>query len=96
MASTKVPYTITYRSPGAEPPIFLAGSFTSLEWGLQEMAFSREDGGDYIFESRVFVEPGKEYPYKFKAGNDGPWVLDESKPIGESSFENPSPHSLFY
>ncbi|RFU81782.1 hypothetical protein TARUN_438 [Trichoderma arundinaceum] len=79
MSSTTVPYTITYRNPGTEPPLFLAGNFTTVEWGLQEMNFTREDGGEYVYESRVFVEPGREYQFKFKAGKDGPWVLDESR-----------------
>ncbi|KAM0255556.1 hypothetical protein ACHAQJ_005627 [Trichoderma viride] len=79
MSSTTVPYTVSYRNPGTEPPLFLAGNFTTLEWGLQEMGFSRDDGGEYVFESRVFVEPGKEYQFKFQVGKDGPWVLDESK-----------------
>ncbi|KAL7798414.1 P-loop containing nucleoside triphosphate hydrolase protein [Trichoderma ceciliae] len=79
MSSTALPYTLTYRNPGAEPPIFLAGNFTDAEWGLQEMSFSREDGGEYVFESRILVELGREYQFKFKAGKDGPWVLDESR-----------------
>lgn len=82
MAST-VPYTVTYRRPGTEPPLFLAGTFTTVQWGLQEMGCSRDEGGEYVFESRVFVEPGREYQFKFKAGHDGPWILDENNTIGE-------------
>jgi ATP-dependent RNA helicase MRH4 len=83
MASTTVPYTVTYRRPGTEPPLFLAGTFTTVKWGLQEMGHSRDESGEYVFESRVFVEPGREYQFKFKAGHDGPWILDEDKTIGE-------------
>lgn len=86
MASTTVPYTVTYRQPGTEPPLFLAGTFTTVQWGLQEMGCSRDEGGEYVFESRVYVEPGREYQFKFKAGQDGPWVLDENKTIGELYF----------
>lgn len=82
MASTTVPYTITYRHQGTEPPLFLAGTFTTVQWGLQEMGCSRDEGGEYVFESRVFVEPGREYQFKFKAGQHGPWILDEDKTIG--------------
>ncbi|KAL6698742.1 P-loop containing nucleoside triphosphate hydrolase protein [Trichoderma pleuroticola] len=78
MSPTAVPYTVTYRCPGTEPPVFLAGNFTALEWGLQEMG-SRQEGGEYVFESRVFVEPGREYHFKFKAGREGPWLLDENR-----------------
>ncbi|UKZ80696.1 hypothetical protein TrVFT333_008459 [Trichoderma virens FT-333] len=87
MSSTAVPYTVTYRSPGTEPPVFLAGNFTSLEWGLQEMG-SRQEGGDYVFESRVFVEPGREYHFKFKAGRDGPWILDENRATATDEMGN--------
>lgn len=58
------------------------------------MAFSRQDGGEYVFESLVFVEPGREYQFKFKAGQDGPWVLDESRTAGEYSSRIPSVNSL--
>ncbi|KAL7961684.1 P-loop containing nucleoside triphosphate hydrolase protein [Trichoderma compactum] len=78
MSPTAVPYIVTYRCPGTEPPVFLAGNFTALEWGLQEMG-SRQEGGEYVFESRVFVEPGREYHFKFKAGREGPWLLDENR-----------------
>lgn len=85
MSPTTIPYTVTYRCPGTEPPVFLAGNFTALEWGLQEMGYSRQEGGEYVFESRVFVEPGREYHFKFKAGREGPWLLDENRPTGECS-----------
>ncbi|KAL7937660.1 P-loop containing nucleoside triphosphate hydrolase protein [Trichoderma chlorosporum] len=88
MSPTAVPYTVTYRCPGAEPPVFLAGNFTTLEWGLQEMGCSRSEGGEYVFESRVFVEPGREYHFKFKTGKDGPWVLDENRPTATDEAGN--------
>ncbi|KAL6910556.1 P-loop containing nucleoside triphosphate hydrolase protein [Trichoderma evansii] len=88
MASTTVPYTVTYRRPGTEPPLFLAGTFTTVQWGLQEMGCSRDEGGEYVFESRVFVEPGREYQFKFKAGQDGPWVLDEDRTIATDEAGN--------
>ncbi|KAL7789253.1 P-loop containing nucleoside triphosphate hydrolase protein [Trichoderma afarasin] len=87
MSPTAVPYTVTYRCPGTEPPVFLAGNFTALEWGLQEMG-SRQEGGEYVFESRVFVEPGKEYHFRFKAGRDGPWLLDENRPTATDESGN--------
>ncbi|KAL7923858.1 P-loop containing nucleoside triphosphate hydrolase protein [Trichoderma austrokoningii] len=90
MASTTVPYTVTYRRPGTEPPLFLAGTFTTVQWGLQEMACSRDEGGEYVFESRVFVEPGREYQFKFKAGQDGHWLLDEDKAITTDEVGNRS------
>ncbi|KAH6610357.1 hypothetical protein Trco_000377 [Trichoderma cornu-damae] len=88
MSSTTVPYTLTFRSPGTEPPVFLSGDFTTVEWGLQEMGFSRADGGDYVFESHIFVEPGREYHFKFQAGREGPWVLDESRATAADEMGN--------
>ncbi|KAL6891433.1 P-loop containing nucleoside triphosphate hydrolase protein [Trichoderma longibrachiatum] len=88
MSSTAVPYTVTFHRPGTEPPVFLAGDFESLEWGLQEMDFSRKDGGEYFFESRVFGEPGREYQFKFRAGKEGPWIVDENRAIATDAMGN--------
>ncbi|KAK5990224.1 hypothetical protein PT974_08490 [Cladobotryum mycophilum] len=82
-AAVKVPYTIIYRNSEAQSPVFLAGTFTNPEWLLQEMEPSLDDHGQHVFKATVFVEPEKDYQFRFKMGHQEAWIIDESKPITE-------------
>jgi hypothetical protein len=75
--------TLTYASPGAQPPIFLAGSFSDPKWHPQEMEYkTNPDTGEHQFYKEVLVEQGGEFQYKFRIGTGDWWVLNEEAPTG--------------
>ena len=78
------PITITYKSPGAQPPVYLAASFTSTPWEPQEMSHKPEEGGSDLIFTKIIenVQPGA-YEYKFRLGPGDWWVLDETADVGE-------------
>ncbi|KAL9121997.1 MAG: hypothetical protein Q9187_001446 [Circinaria calcarea] len=74
MSPRKQAVTITFSSPGAKPPVFVAGTFTEPPWEPHELSFeicTPEDGqGDlpeYHFFKTFDVAAG-EYQYKFRLG----------------------------
>jgi hypothetical protein len=84
MSSKKVSVTLTYASSGAQPPVFLAGSFSEPEWGPQEMEFTTGENGELHFHKEVEVDEGGEYQYKFRIGHGDWWELNEQAPTGRS------------
>ncbi|MCJ1260367.1 hypothetical protein MMC22_000227 [Lobaria immixta] len=91
---------ISYASPGAQPPIFVAGSFTDPPWQPQELEYFLEQPDDngtgtqseisqYRFTKNIAVGEGK-WQYKFRLGLGGWWVCDErtDKITDESGNEN--------
>jgi len=76
--SNKTSVVIEYSKPGAEPPIYVAGSFSS--WQPQEMEFTDDAEHGRKFTKKLEVEEGKEYQYKFRLGHGDWWELDESGP----------------
>ncbi|ATY60898.1 hypothetical protein CCM_02610 [Cordyceps militaris CM01] len=79
-----IPYTITYSAP-CQGPLFIAGTFSQPAWLLQEMHPSTPSGKTNTYSICVMVEPGKEYQYRFRQGRDGPWAVDDQKPIVKSA-----------
>jgi hypothetical protein len=78
---------ISYQGSGIQPPVFLAGSFSSTPWEPKEMEYTKSDAEtDYLFSTEVSVSEG-EYQYKFRVGHGDWWVLDESMPTSESGFQ---------
>ena len=84
---------ITFTSPGACPPVYVASSFTSPEWQPQELEYFL-DGEDeppacnqpkYVFFKRFNIPPGR-YPYKFRLGDGDWWVCDQKVEIGRFDF----------
>ncbi|EFQ28439.1 hypothetical protein CGRA01v4_07409 [Colletotrichum graminicola] len=75
-----VSVTITYKKPGTQPPIFVAGSFSDPQWQPQEMQFITEDGGEHTFHKNIEVPPGSQIQYKFRVGLGDWWVLNEDGP----------------
>ncbi|KAL9614632.1 MAG: hypothetical protein Q9167_000920 [Letrouitia subvulpina] len=75
---------ITFASPGARPPVYVAGSFTSPEWVPQEMEYaldkeyepSSRNDLNYLFSKRFDLLPGR-YSYKFRLGDGDWWVCDQ-------------------
>lgn len=80
MADTKVPLTITYRSPQTQPPLFVAGTFSHPQWVPQEMEYTTGEDGEFTFSKAFYVEPKSKIQYKFRVGPGDWWVLDESAP----------------
>ena len=74
--------TITYRKPGTQPPVFLAGSFTDPQWVPREMEYTQDEDGEYKYTSQIRAVPGHEYQFKFRVGEGDSWVLDENSPVG--------------
>ncbi|KAK2011442.1 hypothetical protein LZ32DRAFT_606454 [Colletotrichum eremochloae] len=75
-----VSVTITYKKPGTQPPIFIAGSFSDPQWQPQEMQFTTEDGGEHTFHKSIEVPPSSQIQYKFRVGLGDWWVLNEDAP----------------
>ena len=82
MSPKKVSVTLTYASPGAVPPIFLAGSFSEPAWHPQEMEFTTDKNSEHQFHKEVQVGEGAEYQYKFRIGTGDWWALNEQAPTG--------------
>lgn len=74
-------HTITYSSPGTEPPVYLAGSFTEPPWVAREMEYTQQADGEFVFTQQVHIAPDREYQFKFRKG-DNEWVVDENNPVG--------------
>lgn len=75
---------ITYRSPGARPPVYLAGSLTSPPWQPQEMQyFSTGDQQLEFYKDLSEVVAGR-HQYKFRLGPGDWWVLDGTAPKGSN------------
>ncbi|KAF6828607.1 hypothetical protein CMUS01_08513 [Colletotrichum musicola] len=72
-----VSVTITYRQPGTQPPIYVAGSFSDPQWQPLEMQFTTDDAGEHTFYKDVEVPPGSQIQYKFRVGPGDWWVLNE-------------------
>ncbi|KAF2763321.1 hypothetical protein EJ05DRAFT_472233 [Pseudovirgaria hyperparasitica] len=89
LVSMSRPVTLTFTSPGAKPPIYVAGSFTRPPWTAIEMDQAEDaPNGDPVF-IKTFddVETG-EYQYKYRLGNGDWWMLNEKVETGECHFSS--------
>ncbi len=86
MSSKKVSVTLTYATPGAQPPIFLAGSFSEPAWQPQEMESKTDENGGLHFHKEIQVDEGGEFQYKFRIGLGDWWALNEQAPTGTFFF----------
>jgi hypothetical protein len=82
MAPKSVSVTVKYSKPGAQPPLFLAGSFSEPAWHAQEMQYTTNEAGEHEFYKEVQVEEGSAYQYKFRIGEGDWWLLNEDSPTG--------------
>ena len=73
--------TIHYASPGARPPVFVAGSFTAPPWQPIELDYKVSEQ-DFEF-SRDFDIAEGQWQYKFRLGFGDWWVCDENAEIGK-------------
>ena len=92
--SNKRLVTITYKHPGARPPVYVAASFTTPAWEPQELhplpipegddaSGVVSDGSEYRFSKQFEVGVGN-WQYKFRLGEGNWWVCDENADIGLS------------
>ncbi|KAI4276181.1 MAG: hypothetical protein LQ337_002679 [Flavoplaca oasis] len=90
------PVEIRFVSQGAQPPIYVAGSFTQPEWQLHELNCSivEHDGTtssndtSFVFH-RTFDLPQGTYQYKFRLGHGGDWwVCDHGTDIVTDALGN--------
>ncbi|KAM0701744.1 hypothetical protein Q7P35_010653 [Cladosporium inversicolor] len=77
--------TITYSSPGLQPPVYITTSLSDPQWELLEMGCSEAPSGEWEF-SKTFPAAKGEYQYKFRLGPGDWWVCDESKPTVDDGF----------
>ena len=82
MPLKKILATLKYANPGAQPPIFVAGSFSDPAWEPFEMEYITGEDGEHQYSKEVMVEQGREFQYKFRIGTGGWWALSEDSPIG--------------
>ena len=73
--------TIDFSSPGAQPPVYVAGDFTG--WEAIEMEFDTKNGENH-FHKKFEVDAGSKHQYKFRLGPGDWWVLNETAPTGKS------------
>ncbi|OAA33789.1 hypothetical protein AAL_01254 [Moelleriella libera RCEF 2490] len=69
--------TVSFRKRGIAPPVFIAGTFSDPAWELQETQCVTDEFGEHHFAAQLPVTAGRDYLYKFKAGRDGDWFLDQ-------------------
>ncbi|KAM0716607.1 hypothetical protein Q7P37_008052 [Cladosporium fusiforme] len=79
--------TITYSSPGLQPPVYITTSLSDPQWDLLEMDCSELPGGEREFVKTFHAEEG-EYQYKFRLGPGDWWVCDEDKPTLDDGLGN--------
>lgn len=85
---------LSYARTGTQPPVFLAGSFSSPPWEVMEMSFAEAsvndagEDGQYRFYKDVDVPEGR-WQYKFRIGHGDWWVLDEQAETGTSIDTSP-------
>jgi hypothetical protein len=77
--------TVTYSSPGLQPPVYITTSLSEPEWDLLEMDCRRTPNGEHEFAKTFHAAEG-EYQYKFRLGPGDWWVCDESKPTVADGF----------
>jgi hypothetical protein len=77
--------TITYASPGLQPPVYITTSLSEPQWDLLEMGCSKSPSGEWEF-TKTFPAVEGEYQYKFRLGPGDWWVCDESKPTVDDGF----------
>ncbi|RFU29690.1 hypothetical protein B7463_g6630, partial [Scytalidium lignicola] len=92
MASKTMSKLIKYSKAGTKPPIYLAGSFSTPPWEVQEMVATQCENSEYKFTKEVQVEEGKDYQYKFRLGDGDWWVLDEDAPTVTDDIGNRNNH----
>jgi hypothetical protein len=76
---------ITYRKPGTQPPVYVAGTFSNPQWQPFEMTCFTDKHGDHRFEKVVSVQAGRQVQYKFRLGTGNWWVCDENVAKGIKS-----------
>lgn len=79
--SSRNSFTVTYKNPGALPPVYIAGSFSDPEWQPQEMKHETDQDGQIAFRSEVHIEPGKDYQFKLRIGDGDWWALSDDYPV---------------
>jgi hypothetical protein len=77
--------TVTYSSPGLQPPVYITTSLSEPQWDLLEMDCKRTPNGEHEFAKTFHAAEG-EYQYKFRLGPGDWWVCDESKPTVADGF----------
>ena len=74
---------VTFASPGARPPVFVAGAFTTPPWEPSELEAETEHG-EYKFHKQFEVKEGR-WQYKFRLGLGNWWVCDKNTEIGKKT-----------
>ncbi len=78
---------LEYAKPGTQPPVYVAGSFSTPAWQPDEMSVTElhsEDANvakEYAFHKEVMVSEGS-WQYKFRLGHGDWWVLDDGAKTG--------------
>ncbi|KJZ78945.1 hypothetical protein HIM_01718 [Hirsutella minnesotensis 3608] len=81
MPGKEVPVTFTFRKPGTQPPLLVAGTFSDPPWQLREMQHQLDDAGEYFFTANVPLQADSQYLYRFKTPDQDEWILDEGTSI---------------
>jgi hypothetical protein len=74
--------TITFKKDNVQPPVYIAGEFTSWRPIQMVRQTSAKDGQPkHSFFYTADIQPG-DYQYKFRLGDGDWWVFDESASTG--------------
>ncbi|KAF7186374.1 hypothetical protein HII31_12305 [Pseudocercospora fuligena] len=87
LRAMKTPVTITYGSPGLQPPVYICTSLSDPEWEPIEMEVSEDGQGAYKF-TKTFTASEGEYQYKLRLGPGDWWVCDDTKPQVDDGLGN--------
>lgn len=79
--------TITYSSPGLQPPVCVSTSLSQPQWDVLEMDYSELPSGEREFVKTFQVSGGK-HQYRFRLGSGDMWVCDEGKPTVDDGLGN--------
>ena len=93
--SSKQKIEITFKSPGACPPVYVSGAFTNPPWQVCEMKYhtmirqgNEEDTSaetrEYLFYKQFQLSEGH-WQYKFRLGPGDWWVCDENAEVGKQT-----------
>ncbi|KAI9809551.1 MAG: hypothetical protein M1827_006786 [Pycnora praestabilis] len=93
LSSPKHSVTLSYAHPDTQPPVYVAGSFTSPPWVPQELTHSveaeHEHNGLSKFYKNLDIPEGR-WQYKYRIGEGDWWVIDKNSEsvIDEAGNEN--------
>ena len=77
------PFTVHFPAD-AQPPVRVAGEFTTPPWSLVNLEPRADDDGHMTYSKTMQIPEGR-WQYKFCVGEDNVWVCKDSAPKGSQA-----------